>query len=149
MLSFWRTGTNYSCPQLRLNSRHTVGLQKGQNEYQSPVPSPVSLDQKEYMNRKQCPHLTGASKFQTRADHSWDFIGPVAMTTRALSSFFTQNSQMSPDKISVSHKWASILTPRQDLNWTSNNNSKKSTQTSLRCWTLNQCLMLFFEGKHK
>ena len=71
------------------------------------------------------------SRLLTRASQSWDFISPVAMTTTALSScFFIPKPQTSPGKILASHKWASILSPRQDLNWTSNNNKKMCTNLS-------------------
>ena len=71
------------------------------------------------------------SKLLTRARQSWGFISLVAMTTTALSScFFIQKPQTSPGKILASHKWASILSPRQDLNWTSNNNKKMCTNLS-------------------
>lgn len=65
------------------------------------------------------------SKLITRVSQSWDFISPVAITTTALSScFFIQKPQTSSGKILASHKWASILSPRQDLNWTSNKQQK-------------------------
>lgn len=113
MLSFWRAGTNYLCPQLRLNSRHTVGLHKGQPECLPSATTPQTKRNRWAMEQEAMPS-------PRRASQSWDFTGPVAMTTTVLSSFFIQNPRTSPGKIPNSHKWASILSPRQDLNWTSN-----------------------------
>ena len=86
------------------------------------------------------------SKLLTRVRQSWDFISLVAMTTTALSScFFIQKPQTSPGKILASHKWASILSPRQDLNWTSNKKKKMCTNLS-RVLNPEPTLNVFWRG---